>query len=226
MSTRLYMLGLAALVACTSPLPAAGPDATPDPTAPTPSYDDDTDTRDSSDRTLRFYYGPMKIMNGENALFSIGVFTGHDFGGWDYTTPEPTSEAFFDSGNAEGRYYRHCRQLGGCMEHRIPLGRTGFVNTGFVLQLERAVIEACNDTEAFGMFPGNEAPETTAAIDVLRHQYRAAFGALPTDEELELSSVYFEGHIEDPERSDMSALESAGRGHCRALLATNRFLFY
>jgi len=29
-----------------------------------------------------------------------------------------------------------------------------------------------------------------------------------------------------PELTDVSALESAGRGHCRALLTTNRFLFY
>ncbi len=168
----------------------------------------------------------MKIMLGESALYSIGAFTGHDFGTWDFTTPEPTSQAFFDSGNADGRYYRHCRQLGGCMEHRIPLGRTDFVNAGFVLQLERAAIEACNDPEAFGMFPRGTAPDGETAVEVIRYQYVRAFGAEPDDEELALSRAYFEGHLAEPELTEVTPLESAGRGHCRALLTTNRFLFY
>lgn len=192
-----------------------------------PSWDDGTDVDARSDRTLLFYYGPMKIMPAEVVLLSISAFTGHDFGSWDTTTPEPTSEAFFDSANDQGSFYRHCRQLGGCMDHRIPLGRTNFVNTAYVLQLERAAVEACNDRDAFGMFPRGVAPDdTTSMIDVLRHQYLGAFGAEPDDTDIELSQTYLEGHVADPELGGMHPLESAGRGHCRALLTTNRFLFY
>ena len=39
-------------------------------------------------------------------------------------------------------------------------------------------------------------------------------------------AYHFNEHLADPEMTDVSALESAGRGHCRAILATNKFLFY
>jgi hypothetical protein len=53
-----------------------------------------------------------------------------------------------------------------------------------------------------------------------------AFGVLPSNQDLELSIGYFDSHLGDPEFGDVSAMESAGRGHCRGLLTTNRFLFY
>jgi len=188
-------------------------------------YTDDPDG-DGSDRSLYFYYGPLKPMFAESILYSVEAITGHDFGSWDYTAPDPGSQAFTDAGNASG-YYPHCRLLGGCMEHRIPQARTSFVGTAYVLQLEKAVAEACYDRSAFGMFPGNQAPDSSVqAIDVINHQYMVAFGQTPSNKDLELSIDYFDGHLADPEFNDVSPLESAGRGHCRALLTTNRFLFY
>ncbi len=178
-------------------------------------------------RPLDFYYGPMKLMIAENILESITAFTRHSFGAWDFTAPDPGTRAFTDAGNAQGAYYRHCLLLGGCMEHRIPLGRRSFVGTAYVLELERAVVEACGDRAAFGMFPGNAAPgPTTQVIDVMQHQYTAVFGAPATGADLTASLAYFESHLQAPETSGVSPLESAGRGHCRALLTTNRFLFY
>lgn len=225
MSARAALIGLALGLAGCSSLPADGPPATPEPDTgppPLPLYPDDP----GSDRTLEFYFGPMKPMVGETILHSIAAFTGHGFGGWDFTAPEPVSRAFVDAGNSSP-FYRHCRLLGGCMEHRIPLGRTSFVGTAYVLELERAVVAACDDPAALGMFPGDGPADPRALpIDVIRHQYRKAFGEEPTDAELELSEAYFEGHVAAPERGDVSPLESAGRGHCRALLTSNRFLFY
>jgi len=189
--------------------------------------DNPNDPNGSSDRSLYFYYGPMKLMYGETILYSIAAITGHDFGSWDYTAPDPGTGAFANAGNGNGSFYPHCRLLGGCMEHRIPQGRTSFVGTAYVLQLEKAVTEACYDRSAFGMFPGAQAPGTgVQAIDVIEHQYRAAFGVSPSPDDLELSIAYFESHLQAPEFTDVSAMESAGRGHCRALLTTNRFLFY
>ena len=188
---------------------------------------DDTDPGGSGDRTLVFYYGPMKPMPAETILYSVEKITGHSFGSWDYTAPDPASQAFTDSGNAAGTFYPHCRLLGGCMEHRIPLGRTSFVGTAYVLQLEKAVAEACYDRAAFGMFPGRKAPDDVVQpIDVIAHQYISAFGTEPSVRDLELSIEYFTGHLGQPEFDDVTALESAGRGHCRALLASNRFLYY
>ncbi len=192
-----------------------------------PVYDDNSEVDPASDRTLLFYYGPMKLMNGETILNSIAAVTGHDFGTWDFTAPDSLTDAFDDAGNSDGAFYRHCRFFGGCMQHRIPLERTSFVGTGYVLELERAVVEACSDRETFGMFPGRVAPAGTVSVaDVIRHQYRVAFSAEPDADELDHSRTYFEGHLADPEAIDISALESAGRGHCRVLLTTNRFLFY
>ena len=188
---------------------------------------DPDDPDDSSDRSLYFYYGPMKAMYAETILYSMEAFTGHDFGSWDYTTPDPATQAFINGGNSAGAFYPHCRLLGGCMEHRIPQGRTSFVGTAYVLQLEKAAVEACYDRAAFGMFPDDRAPDAgVQAIDVISHQYRNALGATPSIDDLELSIAYFESHIPSPEFTDVSAIESAGRGHCRALLTTNRFLFY
>jgi hypothetical protein len=187
---------------------------------------DDLDA-DGSDRPLHFYYGPMKLMPAESILYSIEAITGHSFGRWDFTAPDPATAAFATTGNADGTLYPHCRLLGGCMEHRIPLERTAFLGTGYVLQLEKAVTDACSDRAAFGMFPGGVAPsEVTQAIDVIEHQYRHAFGAAPSQADVELSLAYFASHLPAPEFTDVTAMESAGRGHCRALLATNRFLFY
>ncbi len=185
------------------------------------------DDGDGSDRSLYFYYGPMKPMPAETILYSLEALTGHDFGSWDYTAPDPRSQAFTDAGNRAGTFYPHCRLLGGCMEHRIPQGRTSFVGTAYVLQLEKMVAEACYDRATFRMFPGDLAPDgTVQAIDIIEHQYMAAFSLPPSIRDLELSATYFESHLNDPEFDDVSAMESAGRGHCRALLATNRFLFY
>lgn len=182
---------------------------------------------DGSDRSLYFYYGPMKLLYAESILYSIERITGHDFGGWDATAPDPGTQAFTTAANNSGTFYLHCRLLGGCMEHRIPLGRTSFVGTAFVLQLEKAVAEACGDTAAFGMFPGGVAPTAAVqAIDVLRHQYLQAFGTEPAQADLDGSIAYFDDHLLAPELTTVSPLESAGRGHCRALLTTNRFLFY
>ncbi|MCP4445980.1 MAG: hypothetical protein GY811_11635 [Myxococcales bacterium] len=177
--------------------------------------------------TLSFYYGPMKPMYAESILYSVERITGHDFGAWDHTTPDPASNAFNNSGNANGAWYPHCRLLGGCMDHRIPLGRTSFLGTAYVLQLEKAVAEACYDRAAFGHFPGGVAPtESVQAIDIIRHQFAVALAANPTEEDLARSIEYFDSHIADPEFDDVTAMESAGRGHCRALMTTNRFLFY
>lgn len=180
----------------------------------------------SSDRTLYFYYGPMKLMNAESILYSIERITGHDFGGWDATAPDPGTQAFSDVSNNTGTFYPHCRLLGGCMEHRIPLGRTSFVGTAFVLQLEKAVAEACGNLAVFGMFPGGVAPTSVQAIDVIRHQYLQAFGTQPAQADLDGSIAYFDDHLTQPELTTVGPLESAGRGHCRALLTTNRFLFF
>lgn len=190
-------------------------------------WGDDDPNGDGSDRSLYFYYGPMKPMYAETVLYSIEEITGHDFGSWDYTAPDPGSQAFADLGNRDGTYYPHCRLLGGCMEHRIPQGRTSFVGTAYVLQLEKMVAEACYDRAAFRMFPGDTAPDASVqAIDVIEHQYMSAFSVEPSNADLELSIAYFESHLAEPEFDDVSPMESAGRGHCRALLATNRFLFY
>jgi len=189
--------------------------------------DDPNDPNDPGDRSLYFYYGPMKIMYAETILYSIEAITGHDFGSWDYTAPDPGTQEFANAGNGNGGFYPHCRLLGGCMEHRIPQGRTSFVGTAYVLQLEKAVTEACYDRNAVGMFPGDQAPGTEVqAIDIIEHQYKKALAVTPTTDDLALSIAYFEDHIQSPEFTDISAMESAGRGHCRALLTTNRFLFY
>lgn len=177
--------------------------------------------------TLSFYYGPMKPMYAESILFSMERITGHDFGAWNLTTPDPATAAFNNSGNASGAWYPHCRLLGGCMDHRIPLNRTSFLGTAYVLQLEKAAAEACYDRAAFGHFPGAVAPNASLqAIDIINHQFAAILGATPTTDDLTRSIKYFDAHVADPEFEDVSALESAGRGHCRALLTTNRFLFY
>lgn len=210
--------------------------------------DIDNNPGQTSGRTLSFYYGPLKLMFGENILDSIEAVTGYDFGSWDFTAPEPAtndndpaSYIFTDAGNGpvdpdnnEDKYYVHCRLLGGCMEHRIPLGRTSFLGTAFVLEFGRAVSEACYDRATFGMFPpdgnGEQDPDITSpqAIDIINHQYLRAFGVAPSAIDLELSIDYFEQHVADPEFTDnnITPIESAGRGHCRALLTTNRFIFY
>jgi len=188
---------------------------------------DPGDPGGGGDRSLYFYYGPQKLMYAESILYSIARITGHDFGSWDFTTPDPGTQAFANAGNNAGSFYPHCRLLGGCMEHRIPLGRTSFVGTAYVLQLEKAVTEACYDRAAFGMFPGDVSPSADEpVVDVIQHQYRRIFGVKADAAELERSIAYFDAHIAAPEMADVSALESAGRGHCRALLTTNRFLFY
>ena len=177
--------------------------------------------------TLACYYGPMKPMYAETLLYSVERFTGHNFGDWDFTRPDPASVAFVNAGNAADAWYPHCRLLGGCMDHRIPLGRTSFLGTAYVLQLEKAMAEACYDRSVYGHFPGNAAPDASVqAVDIINHQFTAALGTTPTTKDLERSIEYFDSHIAAPEFDDVSAMESAGRGHCRALLTTNRFLFY
>ena len=181
----------------------------------------------SAGNSLFFYYGPMKLMYGEAILHSIEAITGHKFGSWDSTRPDPASDAFVESGNGDGAYYRHCRLLGGCMEHRIPLPRTSFVGTAYVLEMEKSITTACFDREVFGMFPGAKAPEADlSANDIIEHQYLQTFSIAPTKKEMALAMTYFQSHMKQPELDDISALESAGRGHCRAILGTNRFLFY
>lgn len=177
--------------------------------------------------TLAFYYGPMKPMYAETLLYSVERITGHNFGGWDFTTPDPASAAFANSGNSANAWYPHCRLLGGCMDHRIPLGRTSFLGTAYVLQLEKAIAEACYDRASFGHFPGGVAPDgSVQALEIINHQFAVALSTNPTTRDLERSIEYFDAHIASPEFDDISAVESAGRGHCRALLTTNRFLFY
>lgn len=205
------------------------PATTVTPTGPEPTYSmDPRDKPAPADRTLlAFYYGPMKLMTGETILYSIAAFTGHGFGNFDFTAPDPGMQAFADAGNTQGTMYRHCTFFGGCMEHRIPLGRTSFMGTAYVLELERAVVEACNDRAVFGMFPGAAAPSgTTLAIDIVRHQFMKAFGEQPSDVDLQAAMAYMQSHILAPELTGMTPLESAGRGLCRALLTTNRFLLY
>ncbi len=177
--------------------------------------------------TLEFYYGPMKPMYAESILYSVERITGHSFGGWDFTIPDPATVAFANSGNSQSAWYPHCRLLGGCMDHRIPLGRTSFLGTAYVLQLEKAISEACYDRAVFDHFPGSAAPDANVqALDIINHQFAVALSATPTTKDLERSIAYFDSHLGDPEFDDVSAMESAGRGHCRALLTTNRFLFY
>lgn len=227
----------AALAACgkVGPMPQAvlttgGPPAPAGtPAGPDPTYSTDPRNKPApADRTLlAFYYGPMKLMTGETILYSIAAFTGHGFGTFDFTAPDPAMAAFADAGNSQGTMYRHCTFFGGCMEHRIPLGRTSFMGTAYVLELERAVVEACNDRAVFGMFPGGAAPSGTAlAIDVVRHQFLKAFGEQPSDVDLQAAMAYMQSHQLAPELTGMTPLESAGRGLCRALLTTNRFLLY
>ena len=190
-------------------------------------YNINTEAAGDDGRSLYFYYGPMKLMLGESILYSLEKVTGHDFGSWEPTTPDPATQAFVDAGNGDKQFYRHCRLLGGCMEHRIPQGRTSFVGTAYVLELEKSVTEACSDRSTFGMFPSAQAPDSkVSAQDIIRHQYVTAFGVEPTDGEKALSGTYFKLHLADPEFDDVSPMESAGRGHCRAILATNRFLFF
>ena len=189
-----------------------------------PPVDDTVDDEGEEGRSLAFYYGPMKPMYAESILYTIAAITGHDFGGFDFTAPDPAATAFTDSGNASNVFYLRCRRLGGCMEHRIPLGRTSFIGTAYVLELDRAASEACYNSAAFGMFPGNVAPGASVqALDIIEHQYIRAFGEKPSTEDLASSLEYFTAHLEDPAEQ---GLESAGRGHCRTLLTTNRFLFY
>jgi len=211
----LLVAGALLLPGCTGLIPGgSGGDSSSD--------DDDG----PSDRSLYFYYGPMKLMYAESVLYSVEQITGHHFGDWDYTAPDPGTQAFTNGGNGSA-LYPHCRLLGGCMEHRIPLGRTSFVGTAYVLQLEKAIAEACYDRQAFAMFPGGVAPDgSVQAVDIIRHQYRAAFSRDPSTTDIERSIAYFDAHIADPEIDGVSPIESAGRGHCRALLASNRFLFY
>ena len=213
------------LASCIGSIGGEGEDQAEAP-ADEPTYDSQVDATDDG-RALTFYYGPMKLMLGESILHSVAAITGHDFGSWSFLAPDPSTDAFVDVGNADGAFYRHCRLFGGCMEHRIPLERTSFVGTAYVLQLEKAVTEACNDREAFGMFPQGAAPTTsTKVIDIIEHQHLATFAAAPEPHEIERSLAYFDSHLIGPELDDVSPLESAGRGHCRALLTTNRFLFY
>jgi hypothetical protein len=200
---------------------------TPQSTPTSPSMNVVAKAPEPADRTLHFYYGPMKPMQGEVILYSIAAFTGHSFGNFDFTAPDPGAAAFADAGNGAGSYYRHCSLFGGCMEHRIPLGRTSFVGTAYVLELERAATEACGDKAVFEMFPGNQAPTAnTLVVDVVRHHYQRAFATEPTDVELEESLAYFKDHMAKPETAGLTPLESAGRGHCRALVTSNRFLYY
>jgi len=192
-----------------------------------PTYNTSDDNTQDDGRQLFFYYGPMKLLSGEAILYSIERITGHNFGGWNETSPDPGTNAFIDAGNGDGQYYRHCRLLGGCLEHRIPLGRTSFVGTAYVLELEKTVSEACYDNNAFGMFPGNMEPTAeTTVTEVIDHQYTVTFGTTPDDVERALSETYFNDHVADPEFTNMLPIESAGRGHCRSILASNRFLFY
>lgn len=179
-----------------------------------------------NDRTVYFYYGPLKPMIAEVIIHSIAAITGHDFGSFDFTAPDPGSLAFADAGNVSD-FQQHCRLLGGCLEHRVPLGRRDAIGTVFAIQLEKAVAEACYDRRAFGMFPGNRAPDHRVGVtDVLEHQYMLAFGTLPDAKGVAWAQTYFDDHLSDPDFRDISPLESAGRGHCRAILASNRFLFY
>jgi hypothetical protein len=221
----------ALLIACEDDAPEApaptAEEVVEEPEEQEQNYNDQVDPTDDDGRSLYFYYGPMKLMLGESILYSIAAITGHSFGNWDFTAPDPAATAFTTAGNDVGEMYRHCRLLGGCMEHRIPQPRTSFVGTAYVLELEKAVAEACYDRAAFGMFPGNVAPDATVqVVTLIEHQYRAAYAAVPNTTDLERSIAYFDGHITAPEFTDVSPLESAGRGHCRALLTTNRFLFY
>jgi hypothetical protein len=234
MRSRTLRLGTAALLlvifgsielGCEGRIGGEGPAPTEPPAPITYGHDDGTDS--ASGRSLFFYYGPMKQMLGETILYSIEAITGHSFGAWDYTCPDPGTGLFTDAGNGDGTYYRHCRLLGGCMEHRIPLARTSFVGSAYVLELEKSIALACYDREAFGMFPNRQQPQaSTQVVEIINHQYLSAFSVEPSTEDLELSIAYFDGHLQDPEFDDITALESAGRGHCRAILATNRFLFY
>jgi len=192
-----------------------------------PTYNTDDDNTTDDGRQLFFYYGPMKLMGGEAILYSIERITGHNFGAWVETSPDPGTNAFIAAGNGDDEYYRHCRLLGGCLEHRIPLGRTSFVGTAYVLELEKSVTEACYNNAVFGIFPGNVEPTIeTTVTDIINHQYVIAFGTEPDEVERGLSETYFAGHLLDPEFTNMTPMESAGRGHCRSILATNRFLFY
>ncbi len=215
----------------TEPPPAAEPSAPPaaasEPPAPTPT-DSVSAPADIplNDRTVYFYYGPLKPMIAEVIINSITAITGHDFGGFDVTAPDPGSIAFVDAGN-DSDFHQHCRLLGGCLEHRVPLGRRDAIGTVFAIQLEKAVAEACYDRRAFGMFPGNRAPDNQVGVtDVLEHQFMMAFGTMPDAKNIRWAQAYFDDHLSDPDFRDISPLESAGRGYCRAILASNRFLFY
>ena len=179
-----------------------------------------------TDRTVFFYWGPLKPMIGEVILYSVAAITGHDFGAFDFTAPDTASREYVFAGN-DRSFGDHCRLMGGCLEHRVPLGRRSALGTVYVLQLEKLVAEACYDRRAFGMFPGRRPPDRTVGIfDVIDHQYLQAFGTLPSVMDVARSREYFEAHLNDLDPDGLPPLESAGRGHCRALLASNRFLFY
>lgn len=192
------------------------------PELPTPPPSDPT----AGTKPLYFYYGPLKPMVAEFIIHSVAAITGHEFGAFDFTVPDQGTVGFRDAGNWSP-FYQHCKLLGGCLEHRVPLGRRPAFGAIYMLELEKVVAEACYDRQVFGMFPGGRSPnQMVGAADIIQHQYLQAFAVKPSVEDMSASLKYFDEHLRDPDFEGMPPLEGAGRGHCRALLTSNRFVFY
>ncbi len=232
---RWAVVALLAVWGCkleTAPVEVAPPDTASTPRAPEvtkpvpPPVVTPTEDRPGASKPVFFYYGPLKPMIAEFIIHSVAAITGHEFGEFDFTVPDQGTAGFRDAGNWSP-FYQHCKLLGGCLEHRVPLGRRPAFGAIYMLELEKVVAEACYDRQAFGMFPGRRTPDQTiGAADIIHHQYKQAFSVAPSAEDMSASLQYFSEHLRDPDFEGMPPLEGAGRGHCRALLTSNRFVFY
>lgn len=183
--------------------------------------------------------GPTKRMEGNQLLDSLSAITGHNFGSYDITMPDPDSIRTSTKPNLDKLYYGYCFTLQGCREHRVPA--TEFPQTygvPEVVLLDNLGRLACLDVAAFGMFPARQDPDANTALGatdaekvtsvIINYQYKAFMGVLPDAEQLAASKAYFTSHMAGPETTTagVSALESAGRGHCRAMISNAKFLYY
>jgi len=181
---------------------------------------------------------PVKRMDGNQILDSIAQITGHAFGSYDITQPDPELLRASSKPNIDKTYHSACFTLQGCREHRIPA--TEYVQTygvPEVVLLDNLGRTACLDLTAFGMFPGKVDPDANTQLGasdpervdaIIKYQYKVFLGAVPDAEQLGQSKTYFTQHMAGPETTGagVSALESAGRGHCRAMISNAKFLYY
>ncbi len=198
------------------------------------------DPRPNGQKQIPILYdtAPVKRMDGNQILDSIAQITGHAFGTYDLTQPDPELLRASGKPNIDKTYHSACFLMQGCREHRVPAqDYPQTYGVPEVVLLDNLGRTACLDLQALGMFPGRADPDgntqigTTDAerIDaIIKHQYKAFLGAIPDAEELAASRAYFMAHMAGPETTGagVSALESAGRGHCRAMISNAKFLYY